>query len=108
MTTRTRLRAADVVSETDFQQTVIKMARALGWRVYHTHDSRRSDPGFPDLCMVRDGQLRFMELKSEKGNLTPAQAQWLSAFSWVAAHNDGIHAGLFRPSDMERIKAMLT
>lgn len=106
--TRTGLRAAEVVSEADFQATVIEMARTLGWRVYHTHDSRRSDPGFPDLCMVRRGTLRFMELKSEKGQITPAQAEWLSAFTWVAQHNDGIQAGVFRPSDMERIKAMLS
>ena len=104
----TALRAADVVTEAEFQETVVEMARALKWRVYHTHDSRRSDPGFPDLVLVRNGQLRFMELKREKGKLTPAQAEWLSAFSWVAAHNEGIHAGMFRPSDMERIKELLT
>lgn len=42
------------VRERDFQAAVMELARLLGWRVYHTWDSRKSEPGFPDLVLVRD------------------------------------------------------
>ena len=41
------------LKESDFQRAVIEMARLHGWLVYHTHDSRRSAPGFPDLVLVQ-------------------------------------------------------
>ena len=46
-------RAVDLISEKDFQQQVKDLARMLGWKTYHTYDSRRSDPDFPDLVMAR-------------------------------------------------------
>ena len=69
--------------EADLQATVVKLARTLGWYCYHTHDSRRSAPGFPDLVMVhpRSGALLFAELKSATGRVTPEQDQWLRALA---------------------------
>jgi hypothetical protein len=34
-------------SEKGFLQAVIDLATLLGWRVYHTHDSRHSQEGWP-------------------------------------------------------------
>ena len=93
----------DTWTEAQFQETVIGMARALGWRVYHTHDSRRSDPGYPDLTMVRGRVLRIWELKSETGTLRRNQADWI-----VDLQTAGVEALVLRPSDMPRIKAMLS
>lgn len=62
---------------------VIKLAKYLGWLVYHTHDSRRSEPGFPDLIMIRNGQLVVAELKSAKGKLTHEQKAWLMEYEQV-------------------------
>ena len=42
-------------TEKQFQQSVVEVARTLKWRVYHTHDSRRSAAGFPDLVLTRGG-----------------------------------------------------
>jgi hypothetical protein len=36
------------ISEKDFQETVLTLARLRGWKCYHTHDSRRSEAGFPE------------------------------------------------------------
>ena len=33
-------------------------------------------PGVPDFTIFVDGQLHFLELKSDKGRLSPAQKDW--------------------------------
>ena len=55
-----------LATEKEWQATVILTARTLGWTVYHTHDSRRSEPGFPDLVLARETLLMFVELKTDK------------------------------------------
>ena len=69
------------MSEGDLQTNVVDTVRKLGGLVYHTHDSRRSAAGFPDLVIVfpRTGALLFVELKSTSGSLQPEQVQWLEA-----------------------------
>ena len=62
----------------------------------------QSAPGFPDLTMVRRGKLVFAELKTEKGNLTKAQAWWLAGLK--QAHP---HVYLWRPSDWREIEEVL-
>lgn len=108
MTATRTISAADTVTEADFMATVIELARFNGWRIYHPHNSRRSDPGFPDLCMVRDGVLRFMELKSEKGKPTVDQVAWIAELRKVGMHCNGhVRALLLRPSDMPTIRELL-
>ena len=41
------------LTEADVQRGLIEAAQTGGWLVYHTHDSRRSRKGFPDLVLVR-------------------------------------------------------
>jgi hypothetical protein len=59
---------------------ILDLARRAGYIAYHTHDSRRSQPGFPDLCLVHrtTGDLIFAEIKSATGRLSPAQQEWLA------------------------------
>ena len=91
------------MSENEFQLWVTDLADLYGWRWYHTHDSRRSNAGFPDLVMVRSGVLIFAELKSQRGRSTAEQQSWLADL-WT---RDGVRAYLFRPSDMEAIEEVL-
>ncbi|MDR4533224.1 VRR-NUC domain-containing protein [Glutamicibacter sp. PS] len=66
-------------TEEAFQNEVISAAKGLGFtKIYHTHDSRRSPAGFPDLVLVhpRRGVI-FAELKSERGRVSDAQQAWL-------------------------------
>jgi hypothetical protein len=89
-------------SEKAFMADVVTLARQLGWLVYHTHDSRRSEPGYPDLTMVRAGRVVVAELKREAGKVTEAQAKWLDAFR--AAR---VPAFVWRPSDWPHIQKTL-
>jgi len=54
-----------------------------GWLRYHTHDSRRSEPGFPDLVLIRRDRLLAVEVKRRGGKATEAQKTWLAAFGGV-------------------------
>lgn len=90
------------LSERQWQQLVIDFARIHGWRHYHTHDSRRSAAGFPDLVLVRGAELVFVELKSEKGRLSAEQELWLLALGATGAE---VHA--WRPSDEREAFARL-
>jgi len=67
------------MTEAELQRQVIDLAEALGWLVYHTYNSRRSQRGFPDLCLVKGTRLMFVELKREKGKLSAYQQEWLRA-----------------------------
>lgn len=91
-----------LMTEAQWQRKVTDYARLKGWRWYHTHDSRRSNHGFPDLVLVRAGRLIFAELKSEAGRVTPAQQAWLNDLT------EAIGAVyLWRPSDWPEVLEVL-
>jgi len=83
------------MSEATLQGNIISAAETLGFLVYHTHDSRRSQPGFPDLACALDGRLILAELKTERGKLTPPQIAWGRRLSTAP----GVEYYLWRPSD---------
>lgn len=85
------------VPEGDYQQTIIDLLRLNGWKVYHTHDSRRSEPGFPDLIAIKGGDLLALEIKSDRGRPTPAQLEWLEAFARV----ERVTSKLIYPKDWD-------
>ena len=82
-----------MIAEAIFQDSIIELARMLGWYVYHPHRSYHSEPGYLDLTMVhpeKEGRLIFAEIKSAKGKLTegrvnkrgrwmPGQVDWYNA-----------------------------
>ena len=71
------------LSEKMFMSRVVAGARALGFLVYHTYDSRRSAKGFPDLvmCHPKTGELLFIELKTDTGKVSAEQQIWLDALT---------------------------
>lgn len=74
------------MSEKDLQAAVIGAARVLGWRHYHTFDSRRSEPGFPDLVLVHpEHGVLFVELKAATGKVTTHQELWLASLRAAGA-----------------------
>lgn len=101
-----RASVAKAMSEDALLAQIKRLALDLGWLVYHTHDSRRSEAGFPDLVLVNTKQRRalFRELKRMRGRVSPDQRIWLDALQLV-----GQDAAIWRPDDLleERILAEL-
>ena len=88
------------ISEAAFQSAVVKIARANNWLWYHTHDSRRSPSGFVDGVLAKAGSpLYLVELKTDVGQVTPAQAAWLEALGGCT----GVVSAIWRPKDLEEI-----
>ena len=79
------------------QEHVEAAARQLGYLVYHTWTSIRSEPGFPDVVMVKDGRLIIAELKRDGREPEIPQRRWLDAFSQVP----GIETYVWHGSDWE-------
>ena len=75
------------MSEAELQTEVIKRANTYDFKWYHTHDSRRSKAGYPDLTMVhkRTGRLIFAELKRERCGATADQREWLKVLQLSGA-----------------------
>jgi|6_EtaG_2_1085325.scaffolds.fasta_scaffold93098_1 hypothetical protein len=85
------------MTERELQRTVVDLAFWLGYElVYHTWSSINSPSGFPDLCLCRpsDSTIIFIELKSERGKVTPTQEAWLRGLKEC-----GMPAYVFRPAD---------
>lgn len=84
------------MTERVLQERVRHLAVAMGWLVYHTHDSRRSEPGFPDLVLVHADRrlLLYRELKTMRGTVTAHQRRWLDALTAA-----GANAAVWRPTD---------
>ena len=85
------------ITEKKFQSQIVQLAKLYGWTVYHTYDSRRSEPGFPDLVLVRETVL-FRELKTDDGKLTPAQKAWGDTLKKA-----GANYAVWRPSMAQEI-----
>lgn len=90
------------MNETQFQQKVLDLCAWLRLKAYHTYDSRRSAPGFPDLVIVGRNGVIFAELKSSTGKVAVSQQEWLSALS-----DAGQTAVVWRPEDFGQIQAAL-
>jgi hypothetical protein len=101
-----RASVAEAMSEDAFLAQVRRLAGDLGWMTYHTHDSRRSESGFPDLVLISppQGRILFRELKKMKGRVSADQKNFLEALTAV-----GQDAAVWRPDDLvdERILAEL-
>jgi hypothetical protein len=76
------------VSEKAFEAQVVRQAKGWGWTAYKDVVAWRSDPGWPDLVMLRRGRLVVVECKTVRGKLTAAQREWLLAW-WESGRCDG-------------------
>ena len=90
--------------EADFQRHLIKLAKSNGWLAYHAFDSRRSEPGWPDIALAKAGRnLILAELKSRRGRLSTPQRAWLETLG----QSTGLEVHLWRPDDWAEIVDLL-
>ena len=92
------------LSERDFQKQVVELAKTLGYKVYHPYRSDKSEPGWPDLALVKGDTLFLWELKTERGKLSPAQTEWMAALQEVRE----VRCALVKPSDWNDITRILS
>ncbi len=98
------------VTERELQRDVEGLLTALGFLWFHDRSLqhatvRSSKPGFPDICAVhpRSGSLIFIELKSEKGKMRPAQVEWKDALLKTKA----TYFGPVKPSEFDDLAVEL-
>lgn len=102
-----RREAPAPLSEKAWQDGVMRLLAAHGYAYrYHTWDSRRSPSGFPDIVAVHrePGHVCYaIECKTDTGQVTPAQAAWLTALAGCS----GVVAEVWRPAQLQEIAARL-
>jgi hypothetical protein len=101
--------------EKDFQKQIVDLAHLYGWRVAHFRKAWSADgkrcmtavaadgAGWPDLTLVKGEVLIFAEIKSDKGQASPEQIEWLHMLK-----KTGNIAKIWRPSDWDEIQNILT
>lgn len=95
------------ITEKAFMQQIITLAKLRGFMVYHTHDSRKSTPGFPDLVLAKQGKIIFAELKTEKGRTSKHQQEWANALTHHGPRKPTHTYHEWRPSDWPTIERSL-
>lgn len=108
-------RSLRAISESEFADWVLDVARMYGWRSAHFRPARTKTgwrtpvqgdgAGFPDMILLhpRCTYGVALELKRETGRTTPDQDAWIAAFreaGWVAM--------VVRPSDRDALQALLS
>jgi hypothetical protein len=83
------------VTEAQLQAAVADLCKILGLHHYHTRDSRRSQPGFPD-SVIAGRSILYRELKNETGKLSVDQRMW---GSWL--EQAGCDWAVWRPQHWE-------
>jgi len=83
------------VTEKQLQAAVIEMCRVYGIACYHTYNSERSVPGWPDLALCGARGFITRELKAEYGKTTIEQEHW----GWLL-RQAGVSWDIWRPDDL--------
>ena len=94
---------AAYVTEAQHQAAIIELASVCGWHWYVVPDSRMCPAGWPDLVLVRPPHILFIECKTERGRVRPAQREWLDLLSRC----DRVAVRVWRPGDWDEIEATL-
>jgi hypothetical protein len=105
---------APPISEAQFQQQIVDLARLRGHRVAHFRPARTASgswrtpvaadgKGFPDLVIAGRGQLLAVEVKAQHGRVSAEQQGWIDELRKVELTG----AMVARPSDWDQIVRLL-
>ena len=90
------------ITERQWQEQVEQLAGLFGYRFYHTWNSIKSNPGFPDLVLLKPPRLIFAELKVDGKKPTRDQQAWLDE-----VRATGVESYTWYPADLEQVKEVL-
>lgn len=92
-------------TEKELTDWVLGVAAASGWLTHHNPDSRRVQPGIPDLILLRPPKLLFIELKrlGKGGTLREKQKRWIDSLQRC-----GQEALVWTPAEIPLIWMTLT
>lgn len=70
------------MTESELRARVVDLAHRAGWLVFSLPIAKTRRPvkdavGYPDLTLARNLRVMFVELKQDRGVLSPAQLVWL-------------------------------
>lgn len=91
------------ITEKAFQATVRAYAEAMGWTCWTTWKSFHSPAGEPDLRLIRQPRVLFVELKSAKGKLTDKQIEAMVLLQGCP----GVEYYWWKPTDWPEIERVL-
>lgn len=94
-----------------FTDDVKRYARRGGWLPFHTLHAKGSDPGFPDLILLRVPRLVVAELKIPPNTTSDWQDCWLAGFAslgLLSGPHLSIETYLWTPADWPEIERVLT
>lgn len=88
------------LTERQWQAQVLTEAHRFNWWTWHPYDSRRSNPGWPDLALANVARRLFLlvELKTDRGRLHPEQTQAIDVL-----RASGVRVEIWRPSMVDLI-----
>lgn len=88
------------MTEAELRARIVTKCSNLGLKWHFCQDSRhcKGPRGFPDLFIAgsRPGAFLFAELKSEDGDTTPSQDDWL-----YMLHRAGVPYAVWRPENWD-------
>lgn len=98
------------ITEKQFEAQIKELALLFNWMYYHTWRSIHSPAGFPDCVMVRQagqshqkGRVIFAELKSDKGQLSDKQREWIDILRACGT----VEVYVWRPRDFDKVVEVL-
>jgi len=93
-----------MITEKQLREQVRDLCKVFGWKFYFTWTSIHSPRGMPDLILCKPPRLIFAELKTEKGQLSDKQQEWLDLLDECGGN---IERYVWRPGDIENIVEIL-
>lgn len=95
------------MKEAEYAKRIEDTANMLGLRWHHETDSRKSKAGFPDYVFVGPFGILFLEIKADKGRVSPQQQAWIDDLDNVAWQTRGgtgaVEAYVAYPKDWSRV-----
>lgn len=91
--------------EPELLKRITRKLDKYGWLWYHPHISILDKPGYPDITATRDGEILFIELKSDlpSAKVDPNQKIWHTELR----KNPHVEVHLWAPADLEKAENRL-